>query len=696
MKINSLLFVIITCILLTATAFADVTPQAQGENELISFEIDNDNLDEALVITPNGKNGIYYETDKGKTYLAGEPVQMQEIENGFRGEWKTEDERIVKVAIQPNGDNYEIKFTAEPNAGINKWGFALSAADDEYFTGCFERTVDGDQKLSWEKGIKAALNLRGQRVEMFVKPTVSLYCPFYISSRGYGLFTKGTWPGVYDFCKANREAVGISFEGKSLEMILYTADEPMAIVSAHSLNVGPTILPPRWAFSSWRWRDNHINQKTYYDGTDVNTPYNSQVVEDVLMMDALGIPCGVYWVDRPWAVGSYGYDDFEWDRDRLPQPEKMIKWLGKKDIKFMLWIAPWVSGDMAKTAREKGYNLKGQTANLEDRTLIDFTNPDAKKWWQNTGVKKVLNDGVAGFKLDRAEELTPSSKDFSAYDGRSTRENRNDYPRQYIEATWEICKKVRGEDFVLLPRAGYTGSSKYGCFWGGDIASPAEGLRAAIIAQQRSAIIGYPLWGSDTGGYWGGELDREVTARWLAFSCFSPIMEVGPTEDRGLWDMKNEPKYDAELIAIWRLYAQLHTRLMDYSYTCAKEARDKGVPIVRPMFLEYPEQVRSWEDWETYFYGPDILVSPVWQKGVERKSLYLPAVEQWVYVWDGKVYEGGQDVMVDAPSYKMPIFVRKGAAVMKAFEGLDNLYKESLAVASKKPNISELQKTEKF
>ena len=171
-------------------------------------------------------------------------------------------------------------------------------------------------------------------------------------------------------------------------------------------------------------------------------------------------------------------------------------------------------------------------------------------------------------------------------------------------------------------------------------------------------------------------------------------MEVGPTEDRGLWDMKNEPHYDAELIAIWRLYTKLHTKLMDYSYACAKAAKESGAPIVRPMFLVYPKQKQAWEDWQSYLYGPDILVSPIWEKATEKHSVYLPESEEWIDAWDTrKIYKGGQKITVDTPLHKIPIFIRKDAEIAEVFAGLQGLYNKSLEIAKNKPNLKKLEKS---
>jgi len=217
------------------------------------------------------------------------------------------------------------------------------------------------------------------------------------------------------------------------------------------------------------------------------------------------------------------------------------------------------------------------------------------------------------------------------------------------QAAYEESAKFRGKDFVVMPRAAYTGSSRYGVFWGGDVGGTQEGLRASIIAVQRAAMMGYPNWGPDTCGYNEQLMEHEVCGRWLAFSALTPIMEVGPTRNVAFWNARRPPGYDDALIALWRLYARLHDRLTDYSYRLAKEARGSGLPIIRPMFIVDPKQPEAWTNWWIFMYGQDIVVSPIWQKGVRKQQVYLPKGPRWLDDWNpSTTYKGGQVVTVDA------------------------------------------------
>src|SRR5215467_11870974 len=446
---------------------------------------------QAVLVFPQGPDpdkrvlrldNLFFETKQERTYvpaqLAGglQPVSA----SGMEKQAKMSDGRTVNLSVKKEGRNFVVGLSAKPDADIVKWGVAADALSDEYYTGLMERVVDGPQRASWAPGLKQAMDLRGQKVDMIVKPTTSVYAPFYLSSRGYALFVKGTWPGYFDFAASDPQRVRIEFEGPSLELKVYFSDDPMELVRQHAMDAGPPILPPKWMFTPWRWRDEHSQLPQYYDGTPVTGPFNSQVMEDVLMMQAFGIPDGVYWIDRPWGPGPLGYDDFEIDAKRLPNFPETIQWVNQRHIQMLMWIGPFCQGNMAKEAAAKGYTLPDQKPSRNNYPLADLTNPAARKYWQD-GVAKLLKIGVAGFKLDRSEEDIPDDGPDKVFDGRSIRENRNAYPVMYLQATHDVATKYRS-DFVLMPRAAYTGSSPYGEFWGGDIAGSPEGLRAAIVA----------------------------------------------------------------------------------------------------------------------------------------------------------------------------------------------------------------------
>jgi alpha-glucosidase (family GH31 glycosyl hydrolase) len=243
-----------------------------------------------------------------------------------------------------------------------------------------------------------------------------------------------------------------------------------------------------------------------------------------------------------------------------------------------------------------------------------------------------------------------------------------------------------------MPRAAYTGSSPYGVFWGGDIGGTQEGLRASIIAVQRAAVMGYPNWGSDTCGYNEQLMEQEVCGRWLAFSALTPIMEVGPTRNLGFWNLPRPPAYDETLIALWRVYARLHERLRGYSYRLAREAHESGIPIVRPLFLVDPAHPDAWTNWWTYMYGPDLVVAPVWEKGIREQRVYLPAGARWRDAWHpDRVHDGGQTITVAAETHQLPLFVRVGSSVNPG--ELEREWQESQAIARTRPDLAALERS---
>ncbi|WP_157974300.1 TIM-barrel domain-containing protein [Lewinella sp. IMCC34183] len=653
---------------------------------------------DSVVIAPVSASvgSIGFERGGTTTWVTGAPLTEVNGDESITYRWRTDAGTVTLDLSSTEGEDMMLHLSTDSDLeGHNQWHVNLAAAPDEYYTGIFERVVDGGQDQSWADGITTGLNLRGERVEMHLKPTVSAYAPFYLSSARYGFFAHGTWPGVFDFASDAPDAVQVSFEGPELEVQLYLGKGVMDIVRAHALETGPSLVPPAWALGPWRWRDEHFNEDTYYDGTPREAPYNTDIVEDVLLMEAYDIPVTAFWIDRPWGPGVRGFDDYEFDEERLPEPEKMIDWLNRHGIELMLWIGPFVMGDMADYAEDNDYDLQSHRWKDSRQVLMDFTNPEAVAWWGEHGPGKLARMGVKGFKLDRADgEKLQDSLHLSTHAGTTYRENFNDYPRQYVEATHAAVAPVLGDDFVLFPRAQYTGSAKYGSMWAGDTNGKPEGLRSAVIAMQRCAVMGYPVWGSDIGGYWG-DYSQETTKRWLGLGCFSPIMETGPTNNEGFWNNPDAPVYDEDLIATWRLYSKLRMQLVPYVRKYAQHARDTGTPISRPLFLQYPEQEEAWNDWSSYLFGPDLLVSVVWESGETSQRVYLPAGERWIDAWDtDRVYDGGQYVTVDAPAHQTPVFIREGSGM--ELGDLDALYRESLEIAAQKPDLSALEAAESW
>src|SRR5262245_22429392 len=543
--------------------------------------------------------------------------EAPEAEQGSLGYWRGADEfRVVRASGPAMRDGDRLTFDVETTEGaganasvvvelredgalfvelappspesVTEVGDRLVASAGERYYGLTERIVsDGPVGSASEVSPQeiGSLDRRGEIVRISVAATIAIYTPFLHSSRGYGLFVDGPMQGTFDVAatEADRLALRFNFDPSEQRFRYHVFHGPShaAILDHYTALTGRPWLPPRWAYRHMRWRDEHASGATaMLDGVAMN----AALVEDVTMYEALGFPMpGWYTFDRPWSSGPAGacpgpgFTRFEFDPERFPNAAQMIAALAARGTRTLVWGSPWACGDSSDPRDNAFEAARDGYLAPHDTIHIDFTNGAARQWWRDKVGNFVASAAIAGFKLDRGDETVPSKPEDVYADGRNGLELHNDYPRVYVQTYRDALQAVRPDDWVTMTRPGYAGSQAYGLYWGGDISGANgfgtgpgtdKGLRSALISLQRMAFMGFPNWGTDTGGYYQFK-QRDVFARWLEFSALCPIMEIGGALRIGNgvdgphapWDMPTEPRYDQELIDIYRYYTWLHHEL---------------------------------------------------------------------------------------------------------------------------------------
>ncbi len=499
-----------------------------------------------------------------------------------------------------------------------------------------------------------SLNQRGKKLDMWVgegTPDRCCYVPFYLSTRGYGLYVDSHERGSFEFCtKEHPHTVQVTFRTKDrpkLTLFFIEGPEPKSVIANYTAITGRPPLPPKWSFLPWKWRDEHRNW--------------DQVFEDAKGMRKHDIPCSVIWIDNPWQ--KYGLCSFEFDPVRFPDAPERIKQLKAMGYKVVLWVAPFTNPGVPnyQVALDKGYFVKtpdGKPCNMGEGYYIDFTNPAAFAWWKEE-MKKVLALGIDGFKLDRGQRI-PDDAVFS--DGSTGASMHNRYALLYCKACYEALDEVLHGDFTMLPRPGAAGSQVYSPGkWPGDLSpdfSPKSGLPSSIIAGLSIGLSGFPFWGSDIGGFERGGPDKVTLIRWTQFGCFSPIMELGGQDSHEPWD----PRFAPEGLPVYRYYATLHSELLPYTYTYATIAHETGLPIMRPLVLEFPQDRAARNQGFEFLYGQHILVAPL-HTAEDSSEVYLPA-GKWTDYWDwSRTIQGPTTFKVTCPLDRMPIYLREGAII---------------------------------
>lgn len=359
----------------------------------------------------------------------------------------------------------------------------------------------------------------------------------------------------------------------------------------------------------------------------------------------------------------------------------------------MLWLAPFISKE-SKTGEmfgkiqgqkptvyffdelaAKGYFIKTPQGEPYMQKwwkgvgcLLDFTNPDAYEWWKEQ-IRKLAKFGVDAIKSDDGEHVP---EDAIFYNGKTGIEMHNYYPYLYNKATFEALLEVKKEA-VLWSRSACSGSQKFPIHFPADkdpVWDFVNGLPVDIIAVQSAGMSGLALEGTDIGPY-NHPAKKELFIRWAQFGAFLPAMQIHQKDPiTGPWD------YDDETVQIYRTYAKLHNSLFPYIYTYAKEASQKGLPIVRALPLLYQDDPNANANKMEYMFGNEILVAPIHQPENER-DVYLPEGE-WVDYWTGKIYKGKKSIHCLAPLNIIPLFVKNGSIIPRIDESISTLVEDEV------------------
>jgi alpha-glucosidase (family GH31 glycosyl hydrolase) len=553
---------------------------------------------------------------------------------------------VVTVRRVPTG--LSVDFRLEPADGVVATFDAFAAAPDEHFLGGGERPQPLD------------LNGQALAVKASYACRNTMPAPFFLSSTGYGisldsgaiaaLAFPGAKPG--DACPGGAEPRCPLAEGLQVVQLCLKADElsyrvflgtPVQIVSRYAQRIGRPRMPQPTEFELIKWRDSVSGA--------------AQLTEDADRLHALGIPIGWILLDNPWEQnGCYGTMTF--DSRKFPDPAATIESLHARGVKLMLWISPLVRRQWCppSTAYARTALLGNGNA-----STIDLTDPAARATFERS-LTRLIGLGVDGFKADRGEEIDLEPDVLAAGPGTFVH---NLYPLLYAESVAAAVRAAgKPPSFPTMFRAGAPGSSAtVAGFWAGDQADTFDGLREAIHDGLSAGVAGYPIWGSDTGGYGDARpaLTPEVFVRWAQFSAVSPVFEVGGTpRSATFW------RFGPRVVGLFRDAAVLHYELFPYLYGLARAAHATGLPIMRPLALQYPDDPEAWRyDLET-LVGPDLLAAPVTVSappgGVARPTVYLPP-GSWVDLADGSVHQGGTAFERPTPLARLPLYLQSGAAI---------------------------------
>ena len=491
--------------------------------------------------------------------------------------------------------------------------------------------------------------------------------PYFMSSRGYSILLNTYTDNVFDMCEGSGVSYGMESADRMLDYMLFCNRDYKGLLSDYTALTGRSPMIPKWAFGLWMSRCSYQTQE--------------EVEAVARRLREEQIPADVIHIDGWQKMSEAGV--WQWDLERFPDPRGMIKTLSEQHFHLSLWMWPYIAvgTEGYEYARAHGYlvmNDKGEVSTFHSAATsdawfaaFDFTNPEMVAWYRGL-VQAVVKEGVGVIKTDFSEAVP---LDAVYHDGSNGLQGHNKLPLLYAKTIYEACRDVKqeqGERPMLWGRSGYAGTQNYPGNWAGDSSTAENNLACILRGGLSMGLSAVPFWGHDIGGFYNTDSDgyecpptEEQYIRSAQFGLLSPLSRCHGKTPREPWYFSQQAQ------EIFRAYDRLRYRLIPYLYSIAWEAHSTGVPMLRALLLEYPDDCTARCVGMEYMLGSSLLVAPVFDQDDFR--VYLPE-GNWASLLTGGFTEGGRWVRPGKQLENIPVYLRENSAL--PIQGKDLLFTE--------------------